>query len=114
MLQSFKSLTQVEKFLNYDQGEIFDINNSQYRDTLNEWVIGTLTEIKLGKSSEKLKEQKLFRLLGLLYRSKFSIKGQKYELDEDVKKHFEELLCSEIFFLMLGWDNFKFVILSSF
>jgi hypothetical protein len=54
------------------------------------------------KHSEKLKEQKLFRLLGLLYRSRFPIKGQKYELDLDVKKHFEELLCSEIFSIMLG------------
>lgn len=58
------------------------------------------------KSSEKLKEQKLFRLLGLLYRSKFPIKGQKYEIDHDVKKYFEESLCSEIFSVMLNWEFF--------
>jgi len=55
---------------------------------LNEWVIETLTEIKHTKSPEKLKEQKTFRLLGLLYRSRFPIKGQQYDLDSDVKKHF--------------------------
>lgn len=38
--------------------------------------------------SKKTREQKLFRLLSLLYRSKFPIKGQKYNMDEDVKKYF--------------------------
>ena len=84
-----KSLSQVEKYLNFDKNEIFDINDSKYRDTLNEWVINTLTEIKYMKNgSGKIKEQKLFRLLGLLYRSRFPIQGEKYELDIDVKKHF--------------------------
>ena len=84
-----KSLSQVEKYLNFDKNEIFDINDSKYRDTLNEWVINTLTEIKHMKNgSGKNQEQKLYRILALLYRSRFPIKGEKYELDIDVKKHF--------------------------
>jgi uncharacterized coiled-coil DUF342 family protein len=57
------------------------------RDTMNQWVMDTLLEI--GHSGgAKEKEQKLFRMLGLYYRSKFPIKGERFELDDDVRGHF--------------------------
>lgn len=41
---------------------------------MNQWVLDTLVEIK-HSGPLKEREQKLFRLLGLYYRSKFPIKG---------------------------------------
>jgi hypothetical protein len=35
-------------------------------------------------------------MLGLYYRSKFPIKGEKFELEEDVKRHFEDAICREV------------------
>lgn len=69
------------------------VDPSCERDTLNQWVLDTLLEIS--HSGGKEKEQKLFRLLGLYYRSKFPIKGERFDLDPDVKRHFEDLVCRE-------------------
>lgn len=36
LVQSLKSLQQVEKLIHYDKDEVFDLNtDSKYRDTLN-------------------------------------------------------------------------------
>ncbi len=51
LTQCLKSMSQVEKLIVYDKSQIFDINSSQYRDTLNEWIIGNLTEIKHSKAT---------------------------------------------------------------
>jgi len=40
---------------------------------MNEWVMNTIIDIKNAKARET--DQKLFRYLGLYYRSKFPIKG---------------------------------------
>jgi hypothetical protein len=61
---------------------------------MNEWVINTIIDIKNSKAKEE--DQKLFRFLGLYYRSKFPIKGEKFELDDDLKAYFENLICQEI------------------
>jgi hypothetical protein len=67
----------------------------EYRDTMNEWIINTIIDVK-HSNNVKEKEQKLFRYLGLLYRSKFPIKNEQYELDSDVKEYFENIICSEL------------------
>lgn len=60
---------------------------------MNTWVVDTLVEVK--HSATKEKETRLFRLLGLYYRSKFPIKGEQFELDPDVKAYFQDLVCRE-------------------
>lgn len=106
LVQALKSIQQLQQFIKYDRDEIFDLNNNSiYRDTLNQWIINSLVQIKHTKKNEKLKEQKLFRLLGLYYRSKFPIQGHKYQLDDDVKKYFQENICEQIFVLISHNNN---------
>lgn len=55
--------------------------------------MNTLIDIRNSNTVKEI-DQKLFRMLGLYYRSKFPIKGEKYEMDHDLKSHFEDLICS--------------------
>lgn len=63
------------------------------RDTLNNWMIDSLVEVRYASGKEK--ESRLFRFLSLYYRSKFPIKGERFELASDVKAYFEDLVCKE-------------------
>lgn len=66
------------------------------RDTMNEWIINTLIDIqsntKMTNKTER-NEQKLFRMLGLCYRSKYPMKGELFTIDRDIKAYFEDQLC---------------------
>ena len=66
---------------------------------MNEWVMNTIVDIKHTQGKEQ--EQRLFRYLGLLYRSKFPIKNEQFELDQDIAEYFENLICMELKSLLM-------------
>ena len=68
--KTYQAVKKLTKMLEESYGEL---NEEEYRDTMNEWVINTLIDIK--HTPPKQPEQKLFRYLGLFYRSKYPIKG---------------------------------------
>ena len=63
-----------------------EIDEEDLRGTINDWILESMVEIR-NTNVKKEKERKLFRMLGLAYRSKFPIKGEKYEMTEDVKDY---------------------------
>lgn len=98
LLSVAKAYQGVKKLSKVLEESYAEMNEEEYRDTLNDWVIETLVDIR--HTPPKQPEQRLFRYLGLLYRSKFPIKNERFEIAEDLQVHFEDLICQELSHLL--------------
>ena len=85
LLSVAKAYQGVKKLSKVLEESYAEISEEEYRDTtLNDWVIETLVDIR--HTPPKQPKQRLFRYLGLLYRSKFPIKNECLEMIADVVK----------------------------
>ena len=96
-VSSYKALYKVMKIVDEHYAEI---DYEEQKGTLNEWVFESMVEIK-NTNIVKEKERKLFRMLGLAYRSKYPIKGEKFEMTEDVRNYLENAICFEAMKLLV-------------
>lgn len=65
---------------------------------MNRWVEDSVFSCILRKKFDKYSDDKeilyLYRLLAILYRVRFPIKGDRYELDNDIKIVLEGKICN--------------------